>query len=112
MRRVSLLTSNTADSNDDTASASAVVDNSSNHHPNAETITLSAILALAGVTQQLGSGEDNNIITNGSLQLDGSNTTTLNLATDGNKTMTELGLVHGSIITILKSSSSVSTFQD
>jgi hypothetical protein len=62
MRRVSLLTSNTADSNDDTASA-AVVDNNSNHHPNAETMTLSAILALAGVTtQQLGSGEDNNSI--------------------------------------------------
>jgi hypothetical protein len=108
MRRVSLLTSTTATANknnDDTASA-AVVDNS-NHHPNAETMTLSAILALAGVTHPLKS-ED----THSSIQLDGSNTTTLNLATDGNKTMTELGLVHGSTITILKSSSSSSVSSD
>jgi hypothetical protein len=111
MRRVSLLTSNTADSNEDTASAVA---NSSNHHPNAETMTLSEILALAGVTHHtLKSEDDNNIITNGSIQLDGSNTTnTLNVATDGNKTMKELGLVHGSIITILKSSSSSSVSND
>ena len=106
MRRVSLLTSTTANSKDDTASA-AVANSNSNHHPNAETMTLSAILALAGVTHPLKS-ED----THSSIQLDGSNTTTLNLATDGNKTMTELGLVHGSTITILKSSSSSSVSSD
>ena len=96
MRRVSLLTSKTAP-----ASTNINDTNETAVPPSAETTTLSAILALAGVTHQLGSEDDNTINDTHSIQL-GSNTTVLNLTSDGNKTMTELGLVHGSILTVLK----------
>jgi hypothetical protein len=99
MRRVSLLTSKTAPAgtnNENNDTSVSAVDN--NDQPSADSMTLSAILTLAGVTHQLGS-KDDNIINTHSIQLGSS---TLNLASDGNKTMTELGLVHGSIITVLK----------
>ena len=96
MRRVSLLTSKTAPANTNINDT-----NETAVPPSADSTTLSEILALAGVTHQLGSEDDNIINDTHSIQL-GSNTTVLNLTSDGNKTMTELGLVHGSIITILK----------